>query len=352
MPRIPFLPVLAVAGVVTAGFVVADNDRRMTPAAPLTDPAQAPFAHTVAGAGLVEPSTRPIAIGTPIAGTVAQVNVAVGDQVTAGQPLLQIDARSTTAELAVRTAEVEQQRRRLERLQALPRPEQLPPAEAAVASARARQQDALALVSNLEAVTDPRAVRREELQQRRFAAETATANLAAAEAELALLRAGAWDRELAEARAAVAAAEAQRARVEIELDRHIVRAPRAATVLQVDVRAGEYASASNGAGGDRLLLLGDVEVLHVRTDIDENDAFRIRPDARAFASLRGDPRQRTELRFVHIEPFVIPKRSLTGSTFERVDTRVLQVVYAFDPKALPAFVGQQLDVFVEAGAQR
>jgi HlyD family secretion protein len=50
---------------------------------------------------------------------------------------------------------------------------------------------------------------------------------------------------------------------------------------------------------------------------------------------------------VRVEPYVTPKTSLTGSSTERVDTRVLQVIYSFPPHALPAFVGQQLDVFIE-----
>ncbi|MFO0313159.1 MAG: secretion protein HlyD, partial [Planctomycetota bacterium] len=99
-------------------------------------------------------------------------------------------------------------------------------------------------------------------------------------------------------------------------------------------------------------LRGAVDALPVRVDVDEHDAFRVRPGARAVASLRGAPARRVDLRFVHIEPFGVPKKSLTGSSFERVDTRVLQVVYAFDPKALPAYVGQQLDVFIEAEASR
>ncbi|MFO0082199.1 MAG: secretion protein HlyD, partial [Phycisphaerales bacterium] len=52
---------------------------------------------------------------------------------------------------------------------------------------------------------------------------------------------------------------------------------------------------------------------------------------------------------VRIEPYVIPKRSLTGESTERVDTRVLQVVYAFPREALNAYVGQQVDVRIEAG---
>jgi hypothetical protein len=50
-----------------------------------------------------------------------------------------------------------------------------------------------------------------------------------------------------------------------------------------------------------------------------------------------------------VEPFVVPKKSLTGDTTERVDTRVLQVIYEFDPAGRPPlFVGQQVEVFIDA----
>jgi hypothetical protein len=44
---------------------------------------------------------------------------------------------------------------------------------------------------------------------------------------------------------------------------------------------------------------------------------------------------------------VIPTRSLTGDNTERVDTRVLQVIYEFRERNVPVFVGQQMDVFLE-----
>jgi hypothetical protein len=53
---------------------------------------------------------------------------------------------------------------------------------------------------------------------------------------------------------------------------------------------------------------------------------------------------------VRFEPFVVPKRSLTGDSTERVDTRVLQIIYRVERDALPLFVGQQLDVFIDARA--
>jgi hypothetical protein len=53
------------------------------------------------------------------------------------------------------------------------------------------------------------------------------------------------------------------------------------------------------------------------------------------------------LTFCRVEPYVIPKKSLTGDSTERVDTRVLQVLYTFDPGEKPIYLGQQMDVFIE-----
>src|SRR5207248_6315818 len=123
-----------------------------------------------------------------------------------------------------------------------------------------------------------------------------------------------------------------------------VRAPIDATVLQVNLRPGEFVGTPPN---QPLVVLGDIDQLHVRVDIDENDIHRFRPGGRALAALRGDPRQTFPLRFVRVEPFVIPKKALTGDNTERVDTRVLQVVYAIDAADAPLYVGQQLDVFLE-----
>jgi hypothetical protein len=98
-------------------------------------------------------------------------------------------------------------------------------------------------------------------------------------------------------------------------------------------------------------VLGSLDELLVRIDIDENEAWRVEKGARATASLRGNSSRRADLVFVRIEPYVIPKRSLTGLSTERVDTRVLQVIYSMRADALNAFPGQQVDVFIEA-AQR
>jgi len=117
-------------------------------------------------------------------------------------------------------------------------------------------------------------------------------------------------------------------------------------VLQVNIRAGEFATAA--ALSTPLILFGATERLHVRVDVDENDAWRFRRDAQAVAFVRGNRELQTKLRFEWAEPYVVPKRSLTGESTERVDTRVMQAVYSFERGALPVYLGQQMDVFIEA----
>jgi len=69
----------------------------------------------------------------------------------------------------------------------------------------------------------------------------------------------------------------------------------------------------------------------------------------AQAYVKGDSKNAIPLQFIRIEPFVIPKTSLTGSSSERVDTRVLQVIYSLQlPKDRQLYVGQQVDVFIDA----
>jgi hypothetical protein len=96
------------------------------------------------------------------------------------------------------------------------------------------------------------------------------------------------------------------------------------------------------------MVLGNVDTLHVRVDIDENDAWRLDKGAPATAYVRGNRNLNTPIKFVRVEPYVVPKRSLTGESTERVDTRVLQALYSFEPGKLPVYVGQQMDVFIEA----
>jgi multidrug resistance efflux pump len=339
------VPALSLAGLALAVWTVATGSPRVAAAPPVAEPASSPYPTKIAGAGLVEAASENVAVGAPVSGIVAKVLVEQGQRVEAGALLVLLDPRQRTAERDVRAADAAAAQAELARLVALPRPEDLPPAEAAVAAARASFDEASELLALAEGVHDPRAVSTEELARRRAARAASAARLQGAEAEFARLAAGAFEPEIELARARAAAAALALAAAEVELERLEVRAPIAGTVLQIDVRPGEYAE-STARGG--LLVLGDTTRLHVRVDLDESDAWRFTPGAVARAFVRGNPKLATELAFVRVNPYVIPKRSLTGDSTERVDTRVLQVLYAFDSAALPVFVGQQMDVYIEA----
>lgn len=62
---------------------------------------------------------------------------------------------------------------------------------------------------------------------------------------------------------------------------------------------------------------------------------------------RGDPSKTYPLRFVRFEPYIAPKKNLAVAG-QRVDTRVLQVIYALPAEAKDFFIGQQMDVFVQS----
>jgi HlyD family secretion protein len=340
------LPVLAVAGVGLAAFTVAQGNRPVTPAPPVAQPAAAPFAANVPGAGLVEASTENIAIGAHVAGIVTGVYVKAGDRVKAGDPLFAIDDRSVRAEVAAREASLRAAKSQLDRMKAMPRTEDVPPAEARVQEQESLLSEAEKQLAFLEALPDRRAVSEQEWTTRRSAVATAKARTAQARAELALLKAGAWKEDLDVQAAAVQQAESQVVQMKTELERLTVKAPVDGEILKMNLRPGEYAVA--GAMTEPLIWMGETETLHIRVDIDENDAWRVKPGAKAVAYVRGNTSLKTDASFVRFEPYVIPKRSLTGASGERVDTRVLQVIYRFKRSDLPVFVGQQMDVFIAA----
>jgi HlyD family secretion protein len=311
---------------------------------PFLPPPSADFRNKVGAVGIVEASSENIAVSLPVPGLVAAVYVKAGDRVARGQRLFSLDDRDVRAELALRESNLDLAKARLARLNASPRPEELPPAEARVQEAEAQLSDARIQLQLIENVRDKRAIRVEDLERRRRGVQVAEAKLEEAKAALRLLQAGAWTKDIEVANADIEQSAAQVDRVRADLDRLTVTAAIKGEILQVKVRPGEYAAA--GPLAQPLMLLGSVDELHVRADVDERDAPRVKPGATVVASIRGDAASKFALRFVRVEPFVVPKRNLTNDAAERVDTRVMQVIYALD-KGAPVLPGQQMDVLIE-----
>jgi multidrug efflux pump subunit AcrA (membrane-fusion protein) len=269
-----------------------------------------------------------------------------GQHVDKGTPLFVIDRRALTSQLGNANARLEAAKARLEQAKALPKPETLAQAQARADQARAAVADAQGRLDRLLAIGEAGAISRNERPTREFELANAKARMAEAEANLEFVRKGTYPEDLRVIAADVSAADAEVTMIKTELDRCIARAPIDAHVLRIDARPGQYAAA--GPGAKTQMTLGDLEPLNIRVDIDELDAWRFSEKGKAVASLRGGKQASFPLRFVRRVPLVQPKKTLSGENAERIDTRVLQVIYEFEGTGLPVAPGQMLDVFIES----
>ena len=297
---------LALCGVGAVLLLLKGQGNPLPNPGPVSAPPRSPYARTVASTGLIEASRENVKVAAPREGLVTRVFVKVGDAVKASDPLFQIDDREVRARIRL--------------------------LEAQVASLRSQAGVDASLIADLDdqvkrfaQLGRDRVATEDEVKRREFSLATAKAKAAATAA-------------------AIAAAEEAVRQAGTDLEILTVRAPRDGRLLQVSLREGEFAAVKSA---EPLMLLGDVDRFQVRAEVDEQDAVLIQPEQPAVASLKGHSDLRMTLKFVRIEPYVVPKRSLTGDSLERVDTRVLQVVYAFERPAFPVYVGQQVDVFIQ-----
>lgn len=361
------LPMVALIAAAGAAVSITRSQPQVLALAPVVSPPVQPGVEKsasgstamqgyIGAAGLIESNGQEIEVGSHASGIVAKVLVRPGDKVKAGDPLFVLDERTAKSNLALRRAELaaaERQRdQTLARAAALEA--QRKAAIAAANAARAEMEEwadqvrvAEELVARGSSAISEREVTRRRNSQRSAQGrlEEAQARTAQIEAELKLI-AEPDGASLAVDEAAVEQARRAVERAEVDLALLTARAPIDATVLQVNVRPGEFAFA--GTLVTPLVVLGNLDPLHVRVDIDEADVPRLQPTAPAYASLRGLASERMQLSFVRIEPLLVPKRSLTGASGERVDTRVLRVIYALPAGTTHAYPGQQVDVFVES----
>lgn len=299
------LPLLALIGAIFGLMMVFWTQKTLPVPPVLFPPATSPYAHSIAGAGIIEASSQNISIGTPFNEIIKKIYIVEGDRVKVGDPLFELDLRNFEAELEAAKAQLK---------------------FAEVDCENKRKQ-----YSFYERLKDNRAVSEQDYQTAYYALVEAEANVLVAKANVDV--------------------------ISTNIDRSIIKAPIDGEILQVNIHVGEIApiipfisaqstwlTAANGT----LILMGNINPFQVRVDIDEDDAWRFISGSRATAFVRGNSRINFPLKFVRIEPYIIPKTSFTGMTVERVDTRVLQILYQFERGNLPVYAGQVLDIFIES----
>lgn len=252
-----------------------------------------PFKSFIAGTGIVEAESKNIAVGSAVSGIIRRVWVKSGDRIEKGAPLLELDDTALKAQIMVAKAQIQ-----------------------TAETARDTAKDQLAVVEKLERLSPPLVSKKAYLAARDRYRE-AEATLALAKAKLDALKA--------------------------EQKRYTVYSPVKGIVLKAEISAGDYF----GNRSDKLLIGSDR--FNVRVSINEYDIAKFRPGTAAVAYMRGNTEKSMALRYRYTVPCVVPKTDLTGRSTERTDTRVLQLLYSAPKEApFPIFVGQQLDVFIQA----
>ncbi len=319
--RVKVIFALAVLGIL-AGLVAAYVfGIQHKPQPPAFTPASNPYEKGIYANGLIESiqaSGENINLYPEVSGTVLEIPVAEGTKVKAGTPLLMLDARlqqATTEQLKAQADAAA--------------------AQSVLAQANLRNVQDQYDKQHTSRELDPRSVSRDAFDSARHAVEVAAAGLDAAQKQ---------------AVAAVKAYEAGK----VLLSKYTLTAPVDGTVLAVNAAVGGYLS-SQGAfdsytgGMLPALVVGNAQQsLAVRCYVDEILISRI-PDAahmKARMFIRGTD-VNIPLEFVRIQHYVSPKIELSNQRTERVDVRVLPLIFRFTrPEGLVLYPGQLVDVYI------
>jgi HlyD family secretion protein len=329
------------------------------PLPPVFNPAPNPYAQGIYANGIIESyqtQGENINLYPEVAGTIATVLVAEGESVPQGTPLVTIDDSVQRATTEQQKSQAEAARALLDELKAQPRKENLDVARAQVDMATASLKTANDALAKQQRSFDlaPESVSRDALDNAINAAKVAKANLDVVTRQYELTKAGAWIYDIKnQERQEEALTKAYAASTAL-LGKYTIRAPIDGVVLSVGAAAGSYVS-PQGAYDTYTQGLGPVVVmgtskgtLGVRVYIDEILIPRLPPADKMKGQMfiRGT-NTKIPLQFVRVQPYVSPKIELSNQRQEKVDVRVLPVIFRFEPPAgVQVYPGELVDVYV------
>ncbi len=357
--RNKILFLLAVVGVVFAFVTAYQFSREKKALPPVFSPATNPFAKGVYSTGIVESyqlNGSNINIFPEVSGTVTQILVTEGAKVTQGTPLLLVDDSIQKATVAQQKAQADAAISLLQQLKAQPRPENLQVSRAQVDYAAANlrnSQDQFCKIQNSYNL-DPKSVSRDQLDNAANAVNLAKTNLEVARRQYDLTKAGAWTYDVQNQDHQAKAAAQAYAGSKALLAKYTLRAPVDGVVLAVNTAVGSFISPQGSYGTytqgyyPALVLANAEPYFAVRCFIDEILIPRLpATDMKAQMFIRG-ANTSIPLEFDRLQPYVTPKIQLSNQRTERVDTRVLPILFRFKPaKDLNVYPGQLVDVYVE-----
>jgi len=356
---------LVAAGIVaalTSAFISAAAPNPMPPA---FNPAPNPYAQGIFANGIVESyqdNGVNVSIYAEVAGTVTRVLVAEGQRVSRGTPLFLLDDSVQRATAEQQQAQAAAAAAILAELKAQPRKENLEVARAQLELAAANVKTAQDQLEKQQQSYEiaPESVSKDVLDNAKNAERVAQANLRVASMQFDLTKAGAWIFDVqSQARQVEALQKAAAASMAL-LAKYTVRAPIDGVVYSIQATRGSYVSAQGSydpytQGFAPLLVMGAAEgYLGVRCYVDEVLIPRLPSLDKLHAQMfiRGTNAQ-IPLEFVRLQPYVSPKIQLSNQRQERVDLRVLPVIFRFTPPpGVAVYPGQLVDVYLGEEAAR
>jgi len=329
------------------------------PLPPAFTPATNPFSNGIYANGILESdqsSGENINVYPEVAGTITQIPVSEGQQITQGTVLLRLDDSIQKATVEQLQSQSQAALSLLEELKAQPRKETLDVAEAQVAAAEASWKTTHDELEKQQAAynLDPKSISREALDTAANAFASASANLEVTRKQRDLTKAGAWIYDIHNQERQYTALYNSSLSAQALLSKYTLRAPKDGVVLAVNPTVGSFISPQGAydaytQGMVPVIVLGSAHArLNVRCYVDEILVPRL-PDSsklKAQMSIRGS-NIKIPLEFVRIQPIVSPKIELSDQRLERVDVRVLPVIFRV-PKSQDArlYPGQLVDVYI------
>jgi len=350
---------ISAAGVLAGILTAYVFGIKKSPLPPVFDPAANPYVSGIYAEGIVE-SAQTSGVNTnmypEVAGTVKEILVSEGQHIKAGEPLIRIDDSIQKATAEQLGSQADAARAVFEELKAQPRKENLEVSSAQVTAAEAAVKMASDTLQKDQAAyeMDSRAVSKDTLDSAINSAAVAKANLLVARKQYELTKAGAWSYDIQNQERQLHALEKAFAASSALLGKYTLRAPRDGVVLSINTIVGNYVSPQGSydaytQGADPVIVIGtSPNSLHVRCYVDEILVPRLPSTStmKAQMSVRGS-NVKIPLEFVRIQPYVSPKIELSDQRLERVDVRVLPVIFKIaKPANVNLYPGELVDVYI------
>jgi HlyD family secretion protein len=326
---------------------------------PVFTPVTSPYQTAIYANGMIESEQQAgenINIYPEVTGAVTKILAHEGQKVAAGTPLLTIDdtvQRATTEQLRLQS---EAAQVALQELKAQPRKETLAVNKAQVEQAKANLTAARDQYEKRRAAyeIDKRSISKDVVDTAKDAVAQAEAALEVAVKQYDLTKAGAWIYDINNQQKQYEALTQAYASANALLAKFTIKAQIDGVVLSINTAPGSYVSPAGAydtytQGSNPLVVMSTSQAyLAVRCFIDEILVSRL-PAAdhiRAEMSIRGTDKK-VPLEFVRVQPYVSPKIELSNQRAEKVDLRVLPVIFRFPKKGLDmVYPGQQVDVYI------